>query len=247
MKKWFTYGLVFCAVYIVFLLITVPARIVFNFVTLPSTLVVQGVSGTIWHGNIETIQYKNIRIEQVETRLSVLSLFTFNPQIDIEFGDALTKGPEGKLSISGLFNSLSILDADVLVAANDIAQHLPLPIPLTAKGNVNLTLEQLIFDKPFCQQAKGKINWSKSGVTALDESIKFGSLNADIGCEKGALAITISPDNVLGLNFSAFVRKGGVISGNGYLTPGSKFPEKLKSILPFLGNADSKGRYRLKL
>ncbi len=135
----------------------------------------------------------------------------------------------------------------MLVSANEVAQQLTLPLPVSAQGNIELTINQarINIQSKQCLKIKGEVSWSKAGVVALEQNIKLGRLNADISCEDDALVLIISPKNNLGLTFSAFVRKGGRISGQGYLKPANKFPKALNSVLPFLGKKDHQGRYRL--
>jgi general secretion pathway protein N len=132
------------------------------------------------------------------------------------------------------------------VKANDIAQQLTLPLPLSAQGDVELSILQadINLKSTQCITVKGTTSWSKASVVALEQNIKLGDLNADVRCEKGVLALIISPKNDLGLTFSAYVNKGGKLSGKGYLTPGAKFPQVLNQALPFLGSKDNQGRYR---
>ena len=119
---------------------------------------------------------------------------------------------------------------------------------MTAKGNVELALTNAEIDltkNNQCIAATGTASWAKAGVVAFEQDVKLGKLNANIGCEKGALTVLISPKNDLGLTFTANLTLNGKASGNGFLKPGAKFPKELNNVLPFLGNKDRQGRYRL--
>ena len=251
MKKWLAYGALFFCVYLVFVIATIPANFALSLAKLPRNIELTNVEGSIWQANIAQLQYQGISIEQVSVQTSFWSLLVLSPSLTIKFGGALLDGPEGKFTVSGLLNELSIEQLQLSIAANDIAQQLALPIPLTAKGYVDLSIEDLTFapvgTKDFCQQLSGKITWPKAQVNALDEKVKLGELSAKLNCDKGAIAIVVNPKNDLGLSFTAYVRQGGRFSGNGYLKPGNKFPRQLNDVLPFIGSTDKQGRYRLKL
>ncbi|MDX2368701.1 MAG: type II secretion system protein N, partial [Colwellia sp.] len=170
------------------------------------------------------------------------------PKLFITFGDAFTAGPEGELELVLSSEKAKIHDLKLLLKANEVAQKITLPLPISAQGDVELIVlnaEVDLKDNNKCIVLDGTVVWSKAGVIALEQSIKLGDFNADVSCENGALALIISPKNDLGLTFNAYVRKGGNISGNGYLKPGSKFPQALNDALPFLGKKDNQGRYRL--
>jgi len=123
-------------------------------------------------------------------------------------------------------------------------------LPLTAKGDVEVVLTEMVIDlanNNACLEAQGNIDWQRAGVIALEQNIKLNKLSAAIGCENKAIAVIVNPKNDLGLTFSAYIQGQGAISGQGYVLPGVKFPNELKQALPFLGRADSEGRYRINL
>ena len=247
MKKWFAYGAIFLSVYLFFIVALLPASIVAKSFPLPKNIKLGAISGTIWQTKITALQYEQLLLEDVRISLSPLSLFMFNPKLEVNFGNSVSKAPEGSLFIENLTGSLTITDANIFVSANDIASQMPTPIPLTAYGSVNINVDEFVVGQPVCQQLSGQINWQNAAITALDERVKLGRYQASLGCEQGAVAVNIDPKNDLGLSFTAYVRKNGQASGNGYLTPGDKFPQQLRPVLEFLGNPDKQGRYRLRM
>ncbi len=244
MKKWFLYGASFFSVYLLFVLATIPAAVLLNFVELPNEVKIQNINGSLWRSNIDQIQYQQEVINDVEVNVSVFSLLAFNPTADITFGGAFVDGPEGQLSLSGFFGELTASELSLQLPANKIAMQLSLPVPVKAHSNVDINIEQFVIGKPYCKQAQGNISWQKAAITALDEKVELGALAAKISCQQGVLALDINPNNDLGLTFSLILAKNSV-SGNGYLTPGNKFPQQLTEVLPFLGKADNEGRYKL--
>jgi general secretion pathway protein N len=245
MKKWFAYGAIFFSVYIVFLISTMPAAWVVSFINLPNNAQVSELSGTVWRSYAKQVSIDNVDINNVSSELSFFSLLMLDPKVKLTFGGALFRGPEGKLTASQLLEKIKITDAEISLAANQIAEKLNLPIPLQAHNLIDIKVDEFIVGKPVCQQMTGAIDWKKASITALSEKVKLGALSAALACEKGALALTISPKNDLGLTFTAYVHNMKRASGNGYLMPGANFPEKLKPALSFIGKADDQGRYRL--
>ncbi|WDE05632.1 type II secretion system protein N [Thalassomonas viridans] len=245
MKQGVAYAGVFAGVYLIFVIAGIPAKLLFNFVSLPKNVVVENVSGTVWQAEISRLATPDIELNRVRAELSPWSLLVFDPAVSLNFGDDLLPGPQGEVVVSGLLGSLTLTDADILMAANEISRQLDLPVPVSASGDVSLKLDTLVLDKPFCTRARGRVSWPKARVAALEQNVALGALSADIGCEEGALVVTVDPKNNLGLTFSAYLRQGGKLSGQGYLQPAANFPEPLKGALPFLGKKDVQGRYRL--
>jgi len=250
MKKWFAFSAIFLTSYLIFLLANAPLTLVTNNLELPRNIEVQGVSGSIWQGEITSAVINNNNIEQIKTELSFWSLFSLSPSIKVTFGDAMLAGPEGKFTLELSSDQLAVSEVEVFIAANDIAKQLPLPVPVAAQGNVELILDSIVLttaEKLSCLQAKGDVTWLRAGAMALEQNIKLGKLNAAISCAEGNLLAMVNPNNDLGLSFDGvFALPSKKVSGKGYLKPGAKFPTQLQSALPFLGRADNQGRYQLK-
>jgi len=250
MKKWFVYGAIFVGVYLGFVIANVPANWVVSKVKLPEQLAIENITGSIWNSSISQVSYlqKNqasYSVSKITVGLNVPSLLFFNPSVDITFGDALIRGPEGSLTVSGFTDVLIVDNLDILLAANDIAQKLSLPMPVIAHNDIKISVPKFVVGKPLCQSLDGQISWEKASASALDERVDLGALSATLTCENGALALTVDPKNDLGLTFTTYVRDNSKVSGNGFLKPADRFPEQLKGLLPFLGNKDNQGRYRL--
>ena len=252
MRNKIAMGIIFVIAYIVFLIATLPTTFVLKHVTLPknvtNSVYLSGVSGSVWHTRINQVKINGAPIDKVEARVSFWSLLSLTPKLSITFGDSFKAGPEGKFDLALSSDKATLTNLNLLVSANDVAQQLPLPLPMLAQGDVELTVSSAEIDltkNNQCITATGNGAWSKAGITALDKTVPLGQLNADISCAKGVLTLVMSPKNDLGLTFTAAVGQNGKASGNGYLKPGPKFPAALNDALPFLGTPDSRGRYRL--
>jgi general secretion pathway protein N len=250
MKKWFAVSAIFLSSYIVFVVATMPLIFILNNIKLPKNIQIGTVSGSIWQGEISKFSVDNNQIEQIKTQLSFWSLLSLSPKIDISFGDAISAGAEGKFTLTVSSSKLLLNDVELFVSANDIAKQLPLPIPVTAQGNIELFFSELSLDTSaqlVCDRAEGQISWLRSGVVALDHNIKLGRIGADLQCDKGDLIAKISPKNNLGLSFDARLSLASQkTSGQGHLKPGAKFPTELQPALSFLGRPDNQGRYTLR-
>ncbi|TWX70693.1 type II secretion system protein N [Colwellia demingiae] len=250
MKKWFAFTAIFLSSYIAFLVANTPLALVINNIQLPKNIVLQGVSGSIWQGEVVRVTINNNTIEKVKTTVSFWSLFSLSPSIQVTFGDAMLSGPEGKLNLNVSSEQFALTEVELFISANDIAKQLPLPIPLSAQGNVELFLSEVIIvtgNQLSCSKAEGDVSWSRAGVVALEQNIKLGKFAAEISCDAGNLLAKVSPKNNLGLSFDGVLALATQkVSGKGYLKPGAKFPSQLRSALSFLGRPDNQGRYLLR-
>jgi|TARA_B110000211_G_scaffold85090_1_gene99769 general secretion pathway protein N len=247
MKKTFAYIATFFVLYSVFVIALMPASWLMAQIKLPANVSITPVEGTIWHASVKQVMVDGVVINQVKSHLSLVSVLMLDPKLDVTFGDPLINGPEGQLTISGLRSDITIKDARVSLAANTVAARLNLPIDIIAHEQLTLNVSHFVMGAPICGELQGDVAWRSAAVSAFDEKVKLGNLSAALSCEKGELIAEIAPNNDLGLSYRAQLKQGGRFAGNGYLTPGEKFPEQLREVLSFLGKPDRKGRYRLKI
>jgi len=245
MKNYFKFSAGFIGLYLFFILSSMPLSFVSQWFELPKNVFVGKVSGSIWQGEISSLVVDGITINKVESELSFFSLLLFSPEIKLSFGAPSLKGPEGSVTISGVFSDLTIDNMVLSTEANLMTNKLQLPIPIVAHDYIDLNIEHFTLGQPVCQELIGNIIWQKAAVSALGEKIQLGKLEAKLTCQKGDMVVEINPKNDLGLSFTASIGQGFRASGDGYLTPTDKTPEAIQQILPFLGKADNQGRHRL--
>lgn len=245
MNKWWLGAIFFVLSYAFFMVSQIPLRWVINKVSIPDNINLHHVEGTLWRGSIKRVIVNGYTINNVNTDVNILSLLLLNVSVNTTFGGALFTGPEGKATVNNLQSNIDITNANVSVAANDIAKLLPLPIPVVAKQFVDVQINEFVMGETLCEHLTGEITWVKAIINALDNTVKLGTLKGDLGCDKGAISFNIHPKNNLGLTFSAYVYSPERLSGNGFIKPGNKFPAVLRDVLPFIGQADQQGRYKL--
>lgn len=251
MKKWFLYGGLFIAAYLVFLIATAPASLITSFVTLPKNISVAGLNGSIWQPKADQISAQvskqNIVVENVEANVSLLSLLMMSPSADISFGSTLSEGLAGVANVGASGNQIALNDVAIELPASLVVPYLKAPIPVEAFGMVQVNIDTLVMEQQSCIAAQGNISWQRAAVTALDNTVELGNFNGTLSCQQDVLTLDIAPKNNLGLSFSAYLRKNGRLTGDGTIKPGAKFPKVLNDVLPFIGKKDSQGRYRIKL
>ncbi|MFD2165434.1 type II secretion system protein N [Thalassotalea euphylliae] len=245
MKLKILFAVAFIAAYLVFIVAKIPASIATAWFSAPKHMSIGNVYGTVWGANIDAIKYQNFLIHDVKSELSALSLLMIAPSTSLTFGDALLGGPQGHADITLSSSGISLENTQVTIAASEIVPYLPLPIPVEAFGQVTLELTELAIVDNQCQAAKGVLTWNRAAVTSLEQTVELGGFTADIRCQDSKLALAVSPDNKLGLEYVALIGIDGKTSGQGYLTPGADFPAQWRQGLSFIGNPDSQGRYAL--
>lgn len=239
----------FILTYLIFLIMLAPANKIVGQLTLPKNIQIQGISGSIWSGEAKEVVVDEFILHQVRWQVNLASLMTFNPTIEVNVGNRYKSGPAGSLEITNItdISILTVKNIDLSIKTNEVLPYLNLPIDMTAQGDIVLKANTFTVGKPLCSELNGQLTWANAQVNAMEEYIELGSFAANLACENGAVAIDIVKENNLGLEFSAYIANKGKVSGQGYLTPGANFPEKIKPVLSFIGRADKQGRYKIRL
>ncbi|TLU65827.1 type II secretion system protein N [Thalassotalea litorea] len=246
-KKGLLYSLGFVLVYLVFLVAMAPANKLVAMVELPKDVVLHGVQGSVWAGEAKSMSTSNYEIKDVDWRLSLLSLVTMSPSADVSFGRSPRLGPTGSLTIKNDHPYVGLHNATMKIAAGQIVNLVTLPVDMQAGGLVSVDLTKFISGKQVCSEVDGEIFWQDANINAFEEDVQLGDFKGKLSCENDSLAITVDPENNLGLELSVYISQSGRVAAQGYLTPGPKFPANARSILGFLGNKDAQGRYRIRI
>ncbi|WP_448549583.1 type II secretion system protein N [Thalassotalea fusca] len=246
MKKWIAFAALFIGAYLLFVIQQLPISYVLSSLPLPKNVSLGSATGNVWQFELSHVQVDDIRVNQVNVNLREASLLTLDPTFDVKFGSPMAFGPEGTATISGVASALVVEHANVMLPANDIAQQLPLLVPVDAKSDVTLQVTRFEIGTPICKVLDGRVEWRAAAVEAMEQMIELGDLAAKLVCEKGEIVATISPNNQLGLTFEAVVSENFRVHGDGHIQPTADTPEAIKQSLPFLGKPDNQGRYRLR-
>lgn len=246
MKQRIAIALGVLGLYLVFVVALVPANVVLSMVNLPSSIKIAGVEGTVWDSKLKALQVNELRIDNIKSQVSPLSLLMFSPAVDVTFGDAISQGLDGYASVTGLMSSLHISNAQINVPANMAAQFAPLPIDLQAHRTLAVTIDEYTVGAPSCAKLVGRIKWKKAAVTVYGEKITLGDLQGDLSCQQGEVTLTINQPNELGLQLQVAIGQNGQPYGEGFIKPNPTTPQAILQVLPLFSKANAQGQYPLR-
>ncbi len=162
MKKRILIASLFLAAYLVFLLTTLPAALVARHLPLPANIAnllkLEGVSGTLWNGQIARLQYASESVNQLRWDLNGWSLLRFAPEVAIRFGDRNGLNGQGVVGWNGAAFGR---DLTLNALAPWLLSRVPmrLPIPITISGQLQLKVEQFAQGNPWCDNLYGNLDW----------------------------------------------------------------------------------------
>lgn len=247
MKQKVLIAALFLVAYLGFLLVTLPATLVVRHLPLPPNLVqLEGVSGTLWSGQIARLQYASKSLTQLRWELDGWSLLRLAPEVSVRFGDRAGLNGQGVIGWNGAAFGR---DITLNAPAPWLLARVPtrLPFPLTAAGQLQLKVDQFAQGKPWCEELYGNLNWygaeadTPAGKLLLgDPELKLTCLDSRLVAElkQGSEAVQVQGKLELQANRQYLFQ--------GTLKPGPELPDQMKQGLPFLGQPDGQGRFPLR-
>jgi general secretion pathway protein N len=246
MKSVLKWGSLCLVVYLVFLIVKLPAVQVLAQIQLPKEVRVSGISGTIWNGHAQRAQINGLPISNVDWTLSFLPLLLGEISAEIKSGDIRDIdqiSANGHVSFAG--KHLEVENLLAYIPTNLVISLLPLPIPVKADGRFKLQLDEVDYEAG-CQKFLGKGQWLNANFTGTTGVIDLGNFNADFSCENGSVVVDVKQPNRFGLTAKATIPADMKFNISGRFKPEANLPKEVHQAAQFFGKADADGYYPIK-
>lgn len=232
--------------YLVFLIVLLPASFVIKQVDLPPSVQLGMVQGTLWQGRVSSVKVEKLDLKHVQWDLVVSSLFTGRLNLDLTIGnsgDPIRGDGHVGYSFDGVFVEQFKLKAPV--AALTVIQ--PLPMELVATGRVSLLVADYQQGDPWCEVLDGILTLKSSQISNNFGRVDVENAQVKLACDQGDLVATMKPKtNSLGIDVKVVVNKNKLATLAGFIKPPRNAPKDFVELLKFTGSADRQGRYPLK-
>ncbi len=152
---------IFLAVFIFFVIILTPAKLVENFIPQNSKLFINGVEGSLWSGSINNLEYANWSVEDLIYELNLLPLLMGHLSAIVEINSGDIKGNFG-FNFSNKEN-ITLDDANLEVSLEPLKKYIPFP-SIDINGHLllrNFTFT-LVDNKP--ELVTGLTSWNDASV-----------------------------------------------------------------------------------
>ncbi len=248
MKRWWHYLLLGLSAWLVFMVWRFPATVAYGMAaeSMGEQVRLVGISGTIWDGGAQQLQYNNKAIAEVHWELSPWGLLLGRVSTSIKLIDADSYlQARAALPMGGGAISLSEIKGRLPLA--QLQPHLTM-VPLPLDGELSLKLDNLVVGVGGkLQQANGRIVWHQAAVQAM-EKLQFGDLQMTLNSvEDEGIEGTISDSGgPLQLNATITLNAEGAYQLEGQAKANESAPKELRDALAMLGKSDSQGSYPLK-
>lgn len=222
--------------YVFFLLLLTPAASIVSRIELPRSLQLNGISGSIWSGQIDQVLFRQQSLSNLEWSVHPLSLITGSISSDIKT-DIFQNTVNGVIDYSLISKQLNLTDIKSRINASDLQQQLQLPFG-DLDGVISLSADEVIIEKGKLPNITGVLSWRNAKLTltsAMNLGDLFirvapgenGGLTGDISNLRGQLTVkgklTVSDKQIYSLNLT--------------LKPRANAPEELLSLLRLMAPA----------
>ncbi|MCC2617043.1 type II secretion system protein N [Aestuariibacter halophilus] len=236
------------AIYLIALLVTLPARQVLPHLPLPASVQVQGVSGTVWQGKAQQVWIDGLPIHGLEWQISPWHLLIGQARVSLKAGNARDSE---EVSLSGPLAvplwgepAIEAESLELYLPTDLVIAKLPLPLPVNAGGRFKVSIDTLQYAGR-CQQLQGKGQWLNASVAGTRGPIALGNFDAQLMCDDGSVMIGVRPPNEFGLTADATVSPELQFSVIGRFKPADNLPEEVHQAAAFFGKTDAEGYYAI--
>lgn len=213
MMKKVLWALAALVVFVVFLVVSMPARFALQFIDVPAGVQLGGVSGRIWRGEVDAVRAGDIILRDVQWRLRPAHLLSGQLRLDVVIGEHVDNLVVGQARLGIRRTQVSVSQMILEARLTDLAAYAPQPSPFPLRGDVQLRVDSFIIEQPFsgqafteqqvCTQANGRVELLEGAMQVGANWESLGELQATLGCEQGWVTGELLP-NTLGL--TAFIR-----------------------------------------
>ncbi|GAA5193026.1 type II secretion system protein N [Ferrimonas gelatinilytica] len=237
------YGLAGVGIYLVFLLVTMPAAWVWQMVPKMPGVELRGISGSLWQGQAAQFSAAGRQLEQLSWTLHPAQLITGNLALSLTVNDPVVKG-QGELQYG--FSGLQAQGVRLSAPIPWLLGNTRLPLRTKIQGAVTLNLRELAQGEPWCEALAGR-----TVINGLDVRNQFGhypigDIAGNLICRDGNAVLNLdAAENRIGVAGEAVLMAGNQVKVEATIRETEEQSEDLRQALTFLGQPDSSGAYSL--
>lgn len=237
-KKNIQYALIIAALYLFFLITTIPATVIFSFVKMPNNISLSSISGTIWTGKAGNVKVSGIDLGSVKWELHPISLILGELSADISVvNNRQYINTEASISYSG---KIELEETRFQIDLSSL-QPLIYGMPFSYSGNASGYFPVSFFQKNSYVGLNGKL--SLTGMEMISpQRQSFGDFIVDFRAEKeGATSGQVKDSGgVLNIAGQLMLKKNGQLNVSAKLAA-RESGSSLDKGLAFLGKKDASG------
>ncbi|MGO1295689.1 MAG: type II secretion system protein N [Vibrio sp.] len=234
----------FVGVFIVSMIAHLPAAFVLKHAPIPRQLQIAGVSGSLWNGRATQVHWQNQGLGELSWRVNTAALFTGHIEAEVRVGRGSTLRLHGRGVVGYGFDGVYANNVIASLPASQVLQYSPQAVPFTVQGQVELSLKEFHYAKPWCQSASGSLVWSRASLETPVSPLKLDQVLAQLRCVDNTISVDGQQKSAqVSSEFSTTLDKSSRYQAKSWFRPEAQFPAELGKWLDRLPTPDGQGRY----
>ena len=223
------------------LLVMFPARVAYQWLS-PPGVALSGIEGSIWSGRASAAQVSRLFLHNLEWRMRPGALLT--GRFGFRFtADAATGFVAGDVAL-GTGGSIGLSDFSASLSLQDLQEFIGMP---GLSGMVNLQFSRLELDNGIPVAANGKVEVVNL-VAPLIHRSSIGGFRAEFFTQEGGVMASVEDvDAVIDLAGSLQPTGDRSYQFIAQIAPKANTPANLREQMQFLGSANERGQYEMRL
>ena len=232
-------------IYLVFLLVLLPAKTALWMIPLPPQVQLSGIDGSIWSGEAASATFDNRQFEQIHWDINPWALAIGQLSVDLTIGSKATAfSTKGHVVLSTA--GISMSDINIESSNAFLIGNTQLPFRTKVAGDVSLFIKDFVQGVPICEQLQGRLFLHKLQVNNQFGDFPLGEIELGLACNDGQLALSADEKhNKLGISGSVLLGENNQYRLQAKIKPTPEQPEKIRNSLSFLGQPDNQGYYKI--
>jgi|OM-RGC.v1.010429206 general secretion pathway protein N len=229
--------------YLVFLLAYMPVKWLASILPMPANISLAGVSGTLWEGQADLVQFGPRQLEQVNWSLNPWALLLGQANVDINIGNRAT-AVSAKADISWSLSGIKVQGLRFDAPDSFLIAGAKLPFATQVQGEISLMVPDFVQGKPLCEQLSGKLFLNHTDMRNQFGEYPLGNMALTLSCQGGEVAISmLEADNKLGISGIILLGSDNSIKVTAKVKATDGQPQDMRNSLAYLGKPDSQGYY----
>jgi len=232
--------------YLFFLISNLPAKMVVAWVMPKSTpgISISSPEGTIWSGQVGSINVRGITINNFEWDLNIFPLLLGNVSLNFTFGDNETHGT-GAVSFGMGGNRVEVENLEAKMPIS-LLEPLMIGVPAKLDGQLSAHFDSIIFAPGDEILAKGNLVWNSAAITVL-QTVQLGDLKLSLlPQDKGSHGVLKDAGGPLILDGTIQLTNKGQYNAAIKVGTRSTAEAALKQSMPFIGKVGSDGKVQIR-
>ncbi|MDW6002643.1 type II secretion system protein N [Vibrio mangrovi] len=241
-KIMYVVGLVF--VFVVSVLVHLPASMALKFIPQPRELSLSGVGGTLWQGEVQSARWMNHDLGSLAWKLRPLAIFTGNISANVALGKRHESALRGTGEVGIGFTGIYVRNLSLSAPARVVAENMNLPVPVNAEGAFKVVIQNYRYRSPFCAQAQGEITWTNAQISMLAQSVPLEKVSARLACEDSQISLKGQQlSDMVQSEYSVTLTPKEDYQLQGWVKPSAHFPRLFSQWIQTHASTDAEGRY----